>query len=85
MVHRSSYLYARATKGVSLIPPAYYADLACERARMYLNKFLNLGSETRSSGGWKDPQAEREEAYNKAISSWPGGVHHSLQESMFYI
>ena len=35
MVHRNSYLYARATKAVSLIPPAYYAHWACYRARMY--------------------------------------------------
>jgi eukaryotic translation initiation factor 2C len=38
--HDASYLYARATKAVSLIPAAYYADLACERGRCYLNEFL---------------------------------------------
>ncbi|KAK7682059.1 hypothetical protein QCA50_015023 [Cerrena zonata] len=88
VTHRTSYLYARATKGVSLVPPAYYADLACERARYYLQKFLNLGSDTQSvisSGGKRDPDREREEVYNKAIASWPGGVHHDLQETMFYI
>ncbi|KAG0696503.1 ribonuclease H-like domain-containing protein [Suillus ampliporus] len=39
--HTASYLYARATKAVSLVPLAYYADLACERARCYLDGFLN--------------------------------------------
>jgi hypothetical protein len=38
--HNASHLYARATKVVSLIPAAYYADLACERGRCYLNDFL---------------------------------------------
>jgi len=28
-----SYLYARATKSVSLVPAAYYADMCCERGR----------------------------------------------------
>lgn len=30
-----SYLYARATKSVSLVPAAYYADMCCERGREY--------------------------------------------------
>ncbi|KAH7885084.1 Piwi domain-containing protein [Phlebopus sp. FC_14] len=42
----SCYLYARATKAVSLMPPAYYADLACERGRYYLNDFLNADDKT---------------------------------------
>jgi hypothetical protein len=29
-MHDVSYLYARATKAVSLIPAAYYADLVSE-------------------------------------------------------
>ncbi len=40
----ASYLFARATKAVSLIPVAYCADLACDRARFYLNDFLNQGN-----------------------------------------
>ncbi|KAI0291922.1 Piwi domain-containing protein [Multifurca ochricompacta] len=39
-VHTASYLYARATKAVSLIPPAYYADILCERARYWIHEFL---------------------------------------------
>ncbi|KAJ7856608.1 argonaute-like protein [Mycena leptocephala] len=35
-----SYMFARATKAVSLVSPAYYADLACERGRCYLHKLL---------------------------------------------
>jgi eukaryotic translation initiation factor 2C len=39
-VHTASYLYARATKAVSLVPPAYYADILCEQARYWLHDFL---------------------------------------------
>ena len=30
-------MFGRATKAVSLCPPAYYADILCERARVYLS------------------------------------------------
>jgi len=39
-VHTASYLYARATQAVSLVPPAYYADIVCERARYWIHEFL---------------------------------------------
>ena len=35
------YLYGRATKAVSICPPAYYADILCERGRCYLQKYIN--------------------------------------------
>ncbi|BFZ54695.1 hypothetical protein PYCC9005_001732 [Savitreella phatthalungensis] len=34
-VFELSHVYVRATKAVSICPPAYYADLLCERARLY--------------------------------------------------
>ena len=93
LTNRNSYLYARATKAVSLIPPAYYADLACERARLYLNNFLNLadadGGSTVGSKGTKktreEDQAEREKVFQDATKVWGNGLHPSLRESMFYI
>lgn len=33
MTNHISYMFTRATKGVSLAAPAYYADMACERGR----------------------------------------------------
>ena len=30
LTHNMCYLFGRATKAVSLCPPAYYADMACE-------------------------------------------------------
>eukprot|EP00866_Antonospora_locustae_P002005 jgi/Antlo1/2005/2396 len=35
-IHNYSYLYARATKAVSLVPPIYYAHLAAARASAYM-------------------------------------------------
>lgn len=83
----ASYQYARATKAVSLIPPAYYADLACERARLYLNDLLNLGLETASSIGGKrgDKKEEEKRTFDRAASAWGQGIHPNLCETMFYI
>jgi eukaryotic translation initiation factor 2C len=43
-----TYLYGRATKAVSICPPAYYADLVCDRARRYLSQ--EFDAETTISG-----------------------------------
>jgi eukaryotic translation initiation factor 2C len=84
--HTLSYLYARATKGVSLVPAAYYADLACERGRLYLNEFLNTGIEKSDAGkGKKDKVAVQKEVYDACVKSWGSGVHERLKNSMFYI
>lgn len=47
MTHNLCYLHGRATKAVSVCPPAYYADLICERARCYLAEYIrrNPGKE----------------------------------------
>jgi len=97
--HHASYLYARATKGVSLIPAAYYADLACERARCYLNDFLlseriasTSAAESSAGGrprGPRDRQREREEreeaVFNAAKQVWGSGLHDTIKDTMFYI
>lgn len=36
LTHNMCHLFGRATKAVSICPPAYYADILCERARCYL-------------------------------------------------
>lgn len=43
--HKLCYDYGRATKAVSLAPPAYYADLLCERARKYLDNLFEVSSD----------------------------------------
>lgn len=89
-IHTASYLYARATKAVSLIPPAYYADLACERGRCYLNDFLTSDdkSTTASKGKGKSKESREEDkqiVYQAALKAWGNGIHPDLAGSMFYI
>jgi len=83
-----SYLYARATKAVSLIPPAYYADLACERGRCYLNDFL-VDDKTSTAGGSRAAKLDREDekrrVFHAAREAWGQGLHDDMRESMFYI
>ncbi|EKM51085.1 uncharacterized protein PHACADRAFT_212985 [Phanerochaete carnosa HHB-10118-sp] len=87
--NNASYMYARATKAVSLVPPAYYADLACERAREWLSMLMNVDSQTRSRVSSRgDPEAERrarEQVYTEAVKQWGNGIHKDLQNTMFYI
>ncbi|KIK27482.1 hypothetical protein PISMIDRAFT_674841 [Pisolithus microcarpus 441] len=88
-LNTASYLYARATKAVSLVPAAYYADLACERGRYYLSQFLNADDKSStliSKGNSKQAKEEAEnKVYNDALKVWGEGVHAELKNSMFYI
>ncbi|THG98010.1 hypothetical protein EW026_g4095 [Hermanssonia centrifuga] len=89
-IHHASYMYARATKAVSLVPPAYYADLACERARRYLAPLFdpdNAGStlSTKGANGQEDSETGRRKVYDRAVQMWGNGVHQDLKDSMFYI
>ena len=75
--HDVSYLYARATKAVSLVPAAYYADLACERGRCYLNDFLVDDKSTVAGGrGREDKEAEKDRVFEAARVHWGQGVSH---------
>ncbi|KAJ7747641.1 argonaute-like protein [Mycena maculata] len=80
-----SYLYARATKAVSLIPAAYYADLACERGRCYLNHFMVDDKTTSSGRGKVVREEERQRVFNAAKQAWGEGIHADIRDSMFYI
>jgi len=96
-VHAASYLYARATKAVSLVPPAYYADIVCEQARFWIHGFLNLGggSDTGSSAGGagsvdssavkKARESAEQHVFNAAQKMWGNGLHPNLQDAMFYL
>ncbi|CAE6438640.1 unnamed protein product, partial [Rhizoctonia solani] len=78
-----AYLFARATKAVSLVPPAYYADLACERGRCYLNQLLNAfeGATSIKSGSGSE-----EEVVRQAHALWGRGpTGPIIKDTMFYI
>jgi eukaryotic translation initiation factor 2C len=71
------YLFGRATKAVSICPPAYYADLVCERARRYLSEIFeatpaaSVAETEEGAGPIADPDAIK--------------VHPNLKDTMFYI
>lgn len=77
-----SYMFARATKAVSLVSPAYYADLACERGRCYLHSLLH--GITKVAGTTTGDQAE-DEVHREAQGLWRNGVGENLSRTMFYL
>ncbi|KAI4283554.1 MAG: hypothetical protein L6R38_002084 [Xanthoria sp. 2 TBL-2021] len=76
LTHNLCYLFGRATKAVSLCPPAYYADLLCERGRAYLYKEFNARD---------NATATTEQTFDWDRAPWLKGVHASLKDTMFYI
>lgn len=77
LTHNMSHLYGRATKAVSICPPAYYADLVCDRARKYLSALFDderISAQSLSSGGnCQDARIE------------DVAVHSDLRNTMFYM
>ncbi|PYI17866.1 Piwi-domain-containing protein [Aspergillus violaceofuscus CBS 115571] len=79
LTHKMCYLFGRATKAVSICPPAYYADLVCERARCYLSDLYNAtptGSVVTGVGG------------GGGADTVDGGrvtIHPNVKDTMFYI
>lgn len=75
LTHKMSYTFGRATKAISYCPPAYYADLACERARCYMANMFEP-SEYESTVG----ESTASDTYSEPLD-----VHPSLKDTMFYI
>ncbi|KAI1095581.1 Piwi-domain-containing protein [Rostrohypoxylon terebratum] len=72
LTHEMCYLFGRATKAVSICPPAYYADIICTRQRVYMHEAFERSNTqsvaTSVAGGvpFKD-------------------VHPRLRDTMYYI
>ncbi len=80
LTHSMCYLFGRATKAVSICPPAYYADIVCERARCYLSGYFDMltpsGTPAQSVvGGEGNVAAKKEDVL----------IHPNLKDTMFYI
>lgn len=72
LTHNMCHLFGRATRTVSLCPPAYYADLLCDRGRCYIKAFDE--SSTESGGAPVMAQMQNDVT-----------IHTKLRNSMFYI
>ncbi len=77
LTHNMCHLFGRATKAVSLCPPAFYADLLCTRTRCYLSDQFdpNDTSATASVVSGAGSQA----------SSVDLSIPDSIKDSMYYI
>lgn len=78
--HDLCYMFGRASRSVSVAPPARYADLACERGKLYLYKHLTI----------RPDRSNENDVYDPSLSPWTRSIHegdgtHPLIETMFYI
>ncbi|AEC08055.1 Argonaute family protein [Arabidopsis thaliana] len=69
------YTYARCTKSVSIVPPAYYAHLAAFRARYYMESEMSDGGSSRSRSSTT--------GVGQVISQLPA-IKDNVKEVMFY-
>jgi eukaryotic translation initiation factor 2C len=77
LTHNLCYLFGRATKAVSICPPAYYADIVCERARCYLSEIFDATP----AASVAEPGAGRDLVVDPDAVK----VHPNLKDTMFYI
>lgn len=76
--HNMCYLFNRATKAVSICPPAYYADIVCTRARLYQSRAFDrvLASDA------DDTASQASTA--TGVGEMPT-VHANIANDMFYV
>lgn len=77
--HYLCYLFGRATRSVGLCTPAYYADLAADRAREYVRHFY-LPQPQSGNNRPHYVRAEHDEEFRQCLE-----IHERIKESMFYI
>ncbi|KAG6417322.1 hypothetical protein SASPL_119476 [Salvia splendens] len=73
------YTYARCTRSVSLVPPAYYAHLAAFRARYYIE-----GTDFSDSGSASDAGRGATRERNREVGPLPK-IKDNVKDVMFYI
>ena len=71
LTHDMCHLFGRATRTVSCHPAVYYADLACDRARVHMRRaFVPYRPETKyDEREWKDSKM----------------AHENLRDSMYFV
>ncbi|KAJ0329299.1 hypothetical protein COL922a_012927 [Colletotrichum nupharicola] len=75
LTHNMCYLFGCATKAVSICPPAYYADIVCERARLHRPHLFDVSDAASTATG-----ASQTATPSNAIQ-----VHPNLRDTMYYI
>ncbi|KGN63969.1 protein argonaute 1 [Cucumis sativus] len=81
------YTYARCTRSVSIVPPAYYAHLAAFRARFYMEPETSdsgsISSEVAGRGGVGGARSTRAPGLNAAVRPLPA-LKENVKRVMFY-
>jgi eukaryotic translation initiation factor 2C len=80
LTHNLCYLFGRATKAVSICPPAYYADLVCERARRYMSRYFDASSDASTTGSMAGRAGPEGSPDSGAVR-----LHPDVKDTMFYI
>jgi eukaryotic translation initiation factor 2C len=80
LTHSMCYLFGRATKAVSICPPAYYADLVCERARRYLSRYFDMHTPSTTPSQSEAGERNLPKPCAKDIE-----IHQDLCNTIFYI
>ena len=80
LTHNMCYLFGRATKAVSICPPAYYADLVCERARRYMSRYFDASSDASTTGSVAGGAGSEGSPDSGAVR-----LHPDVKDTMFYI
>lgn len=74
LTYRLCYIYGRATRAVSIVPPAYYADLVAARARFH-----------RRGENWSESDATSESMDSEAQLASFAVVKPDLQKVMYFM
>lgn len=75
MVYHMCFTFARATRSIGIHPAVRFADLLCDRARLYFRDVYNPPI----IPGQQKPQ------YTRGAGHWPGTVTSDIANSMFFI
>ena len=78
LTHSMCYSFGRATKAVSLCPPAYYADIVCTRARCYLSGLFDISQQNTPAA------SVRSGGQGQVARAEDVRIHDRLKNSMFY-
>ncbi|KAJ5938919.1 hypothetical protein N7466_002053 [Penicillium verhagenii] len=79
LTHKMCYLFGRATKAVSVCPPAYYADLVCTRARCYLSDLFDPSMASTPAASVAGTEGRGQPDFENAV------LHPNVKDTMFYI
>ncbi|WVZ60115.1 LOW QUALITY PROTEIN: hypothetical protein U9M48_010176 [Paspalum notatum var. saurae] len=83
LTYNLCYTYARCTRSVSIVPPAYYAHLGAFRARYYMEEdSFDQGSSSETSRTY-DPSAQLPQIKGNAVVAGVGGAGARCTPTMY--